>query len=65
MFTEKNAITGPGLKIPITYAFGNLFVFQNVPVRRASIGENFIQQHPETIYVWGSWKMAMYQRLWR
>ena len=65
MFDEKNAITGTGLHIPITYAVDNLFVFQNVSVRRASISENFIQQHAETIYVRGSWKMAMHQRLRR
>ena len=65
MFNEKNAITDPGLEIPITYSVGNLFVFQNVPVRGAPIGENFIQQHPETIYVRSSWKMMTYQRLRR
>ena len=54
MFDEENAITGPGLDIPITYEVGNLFVLQNVSVRRASISENFIHQHPETIYVRGS-----------
>ena len=48
---EKRA---PGLEIRITYAVGNFFVFQNVPVRCTPIGEDLVHQHPETIYVRGS-----------
>ena len=65
MFNEKIAITGPGLEVPITYSVGNLLVFQNVPVRRAPISENFIHQHPETIHVRSSWKMVTHQRFRR